>query len=117
PEYATDRAGAARGALLHRAGTDAQDRQALRVGGGRRLEQPAGGDDPGLRLGRRGAARPHWPRLVRLAVPERQGRDEVRRRVLDARGAALERLPAERPDPTPQLVAGTVPRGLRAARR
>ena len=34
-----------------------QDRQALRVGGRRRVGRPADGDDPGLRLGRRGAAR------------------------------------------------------------
>ena len=34
-----------------------QDRQALRVGGRRRVGHPADGDDPGLRLGRRGAAR------------------------------------------------------------
>ena len=45
---------------------------------------PADGDDPGLRLGRRGAARRHRPRLVRPAVRQ------------PARGARLRRPAAGR---------------------
>ena len=39
-----------------------QDRQALRMGSRCRVGHPADGDHSGLRLGRRGAARPAWPR-------------------------------------------------------
>ena len=52
------------GALLHRAGPDDEDRQTLRMGGRRRVGHSADRHDPGLRLGRRGAARPARPGVV-----------------------------------------------------
>ena len=55
---------APRGPLLHRAGADEQDREAVRVGDFGPRRRPAHGHDPGLRLGRRGLARGARARVV-----------------------------------------------------
>jgi hypothetical protein len=104
PQHAADTDRTARGALLHRAGADAEDRQALRVGGGRRGGHAAGADVPGLRLGRRGAARAHRPAVVRDRQAEPRRGAEVRRPLLVEGAHELGGVAGAGPDRARELV-------------
>src|SRR5207244_2823542 len=100
------------GLVLHRAGADDEDRQALRMGGRRRIGHPADRDDPGLRLGRRGAARPAWPTVVHPGDRRMEESARIWRPVLVANPEQLASGEGPGPDRARELVARYLSTGM-----